>query len=144
MHNKILNTKKNKVPTYCFDTSTHSWSEMNPLRDSLKNTTFAKAVTAGEEILVGGADRLCAKYSPRTKKWTLLKKPQLVHCTFSALHVEGQIILFGGTDGKTCHKNIEVYDIAKNSWEVHQLQMPVAVKYHHCAVYDEITGEFVM
>ena len=76
--------------------------------------------------------------------WKLLNKPQLVHRVFSAVHLDGQIILFGGKDSETLHKNIEVYDIANDSWEVHQLQMPAALMFHHCAVYDETTCEFVI
>ena len=137
--------KSTDTPMCCFDTSTHSWSDLRPLSDSLKNTAYAKAVTDGEELfLMGGEDRLCAKYSPRTIKWTLLKRPRLVHHIFSVVHLEGQIILFGGRDSETHHKNIDVYDIAKNSCELHQLQMPVALACHHCAVYDETAGEFVI
>ena len=100
----------NKVPMYCFDTSTHSWSELNPLYGALKSTSRAKAVTAGEELfIVGGWPKLCARYLPRNKKWKLLKQPGLVHCAFSMVYLEGKIILFGGYDRDiVCHKNIEV------------------------------------
>ena len=135
-----------EVPMYCFDTSTHSWSELNPLYGSLKNTEDAKAVAVGEELfLVGGKDRLCAKYLPKNKKWTLLRKPKLVNRAFSAVYMQGQVVLFGGCDeDETNHKNIEVYDIAKNTWKVHQLQMPLDLTCHHCAVYDEATSGFVL
>ena len=138
--------KSPKIPMYCFDTSTHSWSELSPLPNSMKNTAWAKAVTAGEELfMLGGEERLCAKYSPKNKKWTLLKQPGFVRCQFSVVYMNGQIILFGGFDEDgTVYKTIEVYDIAKNSWKGHELQMPVTLKNHHCSVYDEETGELVV
>ena len=59
--------------------------------------------------------------------------------------MNGQIVMFGGEDeNDKCHKNIEVYDVGKNSWKVHQLQMPVALVHHHCIVYDEAAGEFAV
>ena len=133
-----------KVPMYCFDTSTHSWSEMSPLPDSLKKTTNAAAVTVGEELfIVGGLERLCAKYSPKNNKWTLLKQPGFVHCRFPVVYMNEDIVLFGGDDeNDMCHRNIEVYDTSKNSWVVHQLQMPVGLRRHHCIVYDEAADEF--
>ena len=133
------------LPVYCFDTTTHSWSELQPAPRSLTNTRGARAVSVGNDLfLVGGMERLCVKYSPHTDSWVFLKGPKYVHRGSPAVHMDGQIILPGGWDENSiCHTIIEVYDIAQDSWSVHGTRLPTELQNYYCIAYDDETKQVV-
>ena len=135
-----------KIEMHCFDRSTNMWCTLMDLPDVVENTRGAEAVTTGDELyVIGGWSRLCARYLPKTNTWALLKRPLHVHRAFSTVHMNGKIILVGGFDKReVCHSSVEVYDIAEDKWYVDVTTMPAALRYHHCAVYDEATKEMVL
>ena len=82
----------------CFDTTANNWLSLEHLPRPLQNTHRALRVSVDDDELymIGGMERICAKYSAQRAKWSILQKPEWVHRAGSAVHMDGKIILCEG------------------------------------------------
>ena len=111
----------------CYDSDKDQWSlKASP---PIRETAGASAVVVWNNFyLVGGKDRLCLSYSTCDDVWHTLDKPSKGHRYSSAVHINGRIILCGGSLSGV----IEEYNLAANKWKMSSLALPHQLDFHIC------------
>ena len=71
-------------------------------------------------FVVGGDERRCMRYDPRTDQWSHMKQPQFKHWRGAGALYHKNILLLGGEE----NDQIEQFDPQADSWSQWQVRMP--------------------
>lgn len=118
-----------------YNTKGGEWSYKSQLPAAITGTSGASAVAVAKDVyIVGGEEKICARYNTDTDAWTGLSSPMLDHSYGSAVFHNNTIYLCGGGPYSSSHNIIEEYDIVNDTWQVSDFKLPVEVKYHTVAM----------
>ena len=134
----------NAISLQCYDTRTSSWTFLESMPEEVSSTQSACAVTVrGSVFIIGGKDKINAKYSPTIKSWAVLKGPSQQHRGGAAVVVrDTMIVLSGGMDGDKLTDTIEVYDVRTDKWGILAVKLPQPLYWHYsCTMDEEQAGE---
>ena len=139
--NKCFPHNSHAVNMCYYDTTTRTWTQLNPLPLSILITSNASMLAVrGSLYLLGGRGRCCARYTPSTDTWTVLRSPIIQRDGCSACYSNGKIVLSGGIiHPSQVSKSIEVYDIEEDRWKIISDSLPVPLGFHYvyCDASDE-------
>ena len=106
-----------------YDTERDEWSPCSSPDRPVIGIRNACAVPVWNKIyFVGGIGSVCVSYSTLEDKWYTHKPPSQKHDHGTAVHVNGKIVLCGGSFSDV----IEIYDIHSNTWQTSHLKLPKA------------------
>ncbi|ELT94187.1 hypothetical protein CAPTEDRAFT_214730 [Capitella teleta] len=101
-----------------FDLTQQTWRQRFPMPDICKG---GAAVCFNDHVyVVGGRNRSCMRFNPRTNTWPSLQRPPSRHNYGSSLVLNGNIVVFGDLN----HESIEEYSLPTDSWSKWTLKMP--------------------
>lgn len=134
-HENRKSRKGKEISMQNFSLATKKWSFVSAMPAEVQDTLGAGAVGVEKCVyVVGGWDRLCAKYDTSADVWTLMTKCDLVHVYHSAAYYQGRITMFGGADANGASNDIEEYDVEENKWRLRTLELPEPVQSHSSMV----------
>ncbi|XP_077292349.1 kelch-like protein 23 [Arctopsyche grandis] len=100
-----------------YDPNANRWTELSPMK--WKRSYFTAVVVNDSIYCIGGVYGLFCigqveKFDPSSNRWTEVSNMPVKDSGFQAIYHNEKIICFGGwSNGK-----IQVYDPAKNTWEI--------------------------
>ena len=113
----------------CYDSDKDEWTVKASPPTHIKDTSGTCAVTAWNNIYIaGGIDNLCLSYSTMDNVWYSYDGPSADHIDGSAVHLDGRIVLCGGSASDI----IEEYNLATNKWKRSSLTFPQELDFHVC------------
>ena len=119
----------------CYDPRKDRWNYAANLPSGIRDTFGASVLGDGGFVyLVGGWEKLCARYDVNTDAWTMLKRCPSVHSFAGVCIAGGKINVFGGNDEQGLTSSCEEYDVEKDEWRTRTLEMPENICHHHALV----------
>ena len=113
----------------CYDTDKNEWRVCASLPPQVTDTEGSSAVAVWSGIyIVGGEGKLCLSYNVPENAWSVHEKPSMKHTNGSAVHLNGEIVLCGGSSSD----EIEVFDIHRNEWRASSLKLPKRLDFLLC------------
>ncbi|ELT89660.1 hypothetical protein CAPTEDRAFT_214573 [Capitella teleta] len=101
-----------------FDSTQQTWRQRSPMPEIC---VVGAAVSFNDHVyVVGGENRSCMRFNPRSDTWTSLQRPQFNHWRGPSLVLNGNIVVFGGFNDDS----IEEYSPLTDSWSSWTLKMP--------------------
>ena len=127
VHNDANNfTKRQPNPLHMFNGN--SWEYKSPVPENAPMTSSACLLNVEKSLyLVGGASKICARYTATTDTWTLLTQPVINHYRGSAFVYGNKIYLCGGGDYGHVTDDIEEYSLTEDKWTTLSLKLPQAM-----------------
>ena len=118
-----------EIKLQCYNTETQDCSFRASPPSGITDTDGVSTVPVGDDIYyVGGDDKLCLRYATKEDKWYRHKKPLREHYYGGAVHVNGNIILYGGLSTD----KMETYNIARDTWEISSIKLPLQLTSPYC------------
>jgi hypothetical protein len=104
-----------------FDSTQQTWRQRSPMPEICDR---GAAVSFNDLVyIVGGNDRSCMRFNPRSDTWTSLQRPQFSHRYGPSLVLNGNIVVFGGFNDDF----MEEYSPLTDSWSTWTVKMPKKV-----------------
>ncbi|MCJ7695593.1 MAG: LuxR C-terminal-related transcriptional regulator [Anaerolineaceae bacterium] len=120
-----------------YDPQTNSWEILSKKPTAVGNIVAAligeKIYVPGGEMTDGSMSDLLEVYNPRTDNWEVLSPMPKPLSAYALAAYEGQLYLFGGTNGKAYSNSVYIFDPVQNHWQEGS-PMPTARAFASAAV----------